>query len=62
MARYHPVMPTPRRFPPPWSVEEEPCFVVKDNVGPIWSISVSRYGQLVTGKHRPKGDRNGWEV
>jgi hypothetical protein len=24
----------PRRFPPPWSVEElETCFVVKDNAG-----------------------------
>jgi hypothetical protein len=22
MVRYHPVMPTPRRFPPPWTVEE----------------------------------------
>jgi hypothetical protein len=27
-------MPSPRRFPPPWSVEElEACFVVKDNAG-----------------------------
>jgi hypothetical protein len=25
---------TPRRFPPPWSVEEQPaCFVVSDNNG-----------------------------
>jgi hypothetical protein len=34
---------TSRRFPPPWSVEElEACFVVKDNVEPIWSTSDSR--------------------
>jgi hypothetical protein len=34
MARYHPVMPSPRRFPPPWSVEEqEVCFVVRDHNG-----------------------------
>jgi hypothetical protein len=27
-------MPAPRRFPPPWSVEElEACFVVKDSAG-----------------------------
>jgi hypothetical protein len=26
---------TPRRFPPPWSVEEQPaCFVVRDRGGP----------------------------
>jgi hypothetical protein len=27
-------MPSPRRFPPPWSVEERPaCFIVKDSSG-----------------------------
>jgi hypothetical protein len=27
-------MPSPRRFPPPWFVEElEACFVVKDSAG-----------------------------
>jgi hypothetical protein len=27
-------MPSPRRFPPPWSVEElEACFVVRDHSG-----------------------------
>jgi hypothetical protein len=27
-------MPTARRFPPPWTVEEQPaCFVVRDNNG-----------------------------
>jgi hypothetical protein len=27
-------MPSPRRFPPPWSVEEQPaCFVVRDRNG-----------------------------
>jgi len=27
-------MPQPRRFPPPWSVEETPaCFIVRDNDG-----------------------------
>ena len=27
-------MPSPRRFPPPWSVEElDACFVVKDSTG-----------------------------
>jgi len=27
-------MPTPRRFPPPWTVEElDACFVVKDSSG-----------------------------
>jgi hypothetical protein len=26
-------MPSARRFPPPWSVEEQPCFVVRDNSG-----------------------------
>jgi hypothetical protein len=27
-------MPSPRRFPPPWSVEEQPaCFVVRDHSG-----------------------------
>ena len=27
-------MPAPRRFPPPWSVEEQPaCFVVRDHNG-----------------------------
>jgi hypothetical protein len=27
-------MPEPRRFPPPWSVEEtEACFIVMDSVG-----------------------------
>jgi hypothetical protein len=26
--------PSPRRFPPPWSVEEQPaCFVVRDHNG-----------------------------
>jgi hypothetical protein len=33
-ARYHHPMPSPRRFPPPWSIEEQDaCFVVKDNAG-----------------------------
>jgi hypothetical protein len=28
------VMPSPRRFPPPWSVEETPaCFIVRDHDG-----------------------------
>ena len=27
-------MPSPRRFPPPWSVEERPaCFIVRDKNG-----------------------------
>jgi hypothetical protein len=27
-------MPSPRRFPPPWSIEElDACFVVKDHSG-----------------------------
>ena len=31
---FHPKMPTPRRFPPPWTVEERPaCFVVRDHNG-----------------------------
>jgi hypothetical protein len=31
---YHPVMPSPRRFPPPWSIEErQACFIVKDGNG-----------------------------
>jgi len=28
-------MPAPRRFPPPWSIEENngACFIVRDNTG-----------------------------
>jgi hypothetical protein len=28
-------MPVPRRFPPPWSIEEasDACFIVRDNTG-----------------------------
>ena len=32
--RYHRPMPPPRRFPPPWSIEElDACFVVRDHNG-----------------------------
>jgi hypothetical protein len=32
--RYHRSMPSARRFPPPWSVEETaPCFIVRDANG-----------------------------
>jgi hypothetical protein len=32
-----------RRFPPPWSVDElEACFVVIDNAGKSWRMSISR--------------------
>jgi hypothetical protein len=32
--RYYGSMPTARRFPPPWSVEEtDACFIVKDHAG-----------------------------
>ena len=31
LCRYHRSMPSARRFPPPWSVEETaPCFIVRD--------------------------------
>jgi hypothetical protein len=31
---YHRAMPTPRRFPPPWSIEEtDACFIVRDGNG-----------------------------
>ena len=34
LCRYHHSMPSARRFPPPWSVEETaPCFIVRDANG-----------------------------
>jgi hypothetical protein len=34
LCRYHRSMPSARRFPPPWSVEETaPCFIVRDANG-----------------------------
>ncbi|MGP0073317.1 MAG: hypothetical protein ACLPWF_15470 [Bryobacteraceae bacterium] len=32
---YHPSMPSERRFPPPWTIEEhnDACFIVRDNTG-----------------------------
>ena len=33
----------PRRFPPPWSVEEpEVCFIVRTLTGRRWPTSISR--------------------
>ena len=34
LCRYHHSMPSARRFPPPWSVEETaPCFIARDANG-----------------------------
>jgi hypothetical protein len=34
LCRHHRSMPSPRRFPPPWSVEEtSACFIVHDAAG-----------------------------
>ena len=34
LCRYHRSIPSARRFPPPWSVEETaPCFIVRDANG-----------------------------
>jgi hypothetical protein len=35
LSRYHRSMPAARRFPPPWTIEEnnDACFIVKDPTG-----------------------------
>jgi hypothetical protein len=52
-------LPSPRRFPPPWSIEErDTCFVVKDKFEPMWSISDGR----TSAQRRPqclRGDLSG---
>ena len=38
LCRYHHSMPSARRFPPPWSVEETaPCFIARDANGQAFS-------------------------
>jgi hypothetical protein len=38
-----PVAVPPRRFPPPWSVEEtDACFIVRDKNGPVGQIKMLR--------------------
>ena len=40
----------PRRFPPPWSIEEtDACFVVKDHTGTRWLTSISRGARAASG-------------
>jgi hypothetical protein len=47
------MMPQPRRFPPPWSVEEQPaCFVVRDHDGQQLAMSITRSGTALTGALR----------
>jgi hypothetical protein len=42
MARYNPVMPAPRRFPSPWSIEDiGAAFVAKDGG---WALCVRTWG------------------
>jgi hypothetical protein len=41
---------TPRRFPPPWTIEEhDACFIVREKAGKGSAISISRT--------KPAGDR-----
>ena len=38
---------TPRRFPPPWTVEElDACFVVRDHSGQKLALSISRTSRV----------------
>jgi hypothetical protein len=46
-------MPSARRFPPPWSIEEhnDACFIVKDATGQTLAYSTSRKSRV--GAQRP---------
>jgi hypothetical protein len=53
LCRYHHSMPSARRFPPPWSVEETaPCFIARDANGQALAFAYceDEPGRRATGK------------